>query len=166
MYPSGRSFVFLGVVTMFLMACGQEGAAPQADRPAAAASESETAAESAAPEGPALDERLAAADVKRGQTLFLQCRACHSLGEGEPHKVGPNLYGMFGQTAGQAPGFAYSEVMIESGVVWSPETLDAWLARPSEFMPGNRMVFVGIRKPLDRANLIAYLQQQTGPSSE
>jgi cytochrome c len=98
--------------------------------------------------------------------LFLQCRACHSLGEGEPHKVGPNLYGMFGQTAGQAPGFAYSEVMIESGVVWSPETLDAWLARPSEFMPGNRMVFVGIRKPLDRANLIAYLQQQTGPSSE
>lgn len=157
MHRLARVFVFLGVVIMFLTACGQEGAAPQAEQPAT---------EAAAPEGPSLEERLAAADIKRGQTLFLQCRACHSLGEGEPHKVGPNLYGMFGQTAGQAPGFAYSDVVIESGVVWTPETLDAWLARPSEFMPGNRMVFVGIRKPLDRANLIAYLQQQTGPSSE
>lgn len=163
MHTSRRLLVFPVLATMLLAACQQEGPAPQAEQPAAAPGEAEPAA---VPEGPSLDELLANADVKRGQNLFLQCRACHSLGEGEPHKVGPNLYGMFGRKAGDAPGFAFSDVLVESEVVWSPETLNDWLARPSEFMPGNRMVFVGIKKPKDRASLIAYLQQETGPASE
>ncbi|MDJ0928232.1 MAG: cytochrome c family protein [Gammaproteobacteria bacterium] len=106
---------------------------------------------------------LAQADTKRGRTLFLQCRACHSLGEGEPHKVGPNLYQMFGKTAGVEPGFAFSDALVNSGIVWSPETLDPWMARPSEYLPGNKMVFIGIKDAQDRANLIAYLQEATAP---
>lgn len=119
-----------------------------------------------APEEPVdINVLIANADVKRGQNLYLQCRACHSLNQGGMNKVGPNLYGMFGSKAGFAPGFAYSEALIGTDVVWTPETLSEWLARPSQFMPGNRMVFVGVKKPQDRANIIAFLQQATSGAS-
>ena len=122
------------------------------------------AAPGAAPAAPAPDLKtlLAAADPEKGKVLFLQCRACHSLEAGGANKVGPNLHGFFGRKAGLAPGFTYSDVVTQSGIVWSEEALDHWLARPSEFLPGNRMVFVGIRKPEDRANLIEYLKRETG----
>jgi cytochrome c len=138
-----------------LAACAQDTPPPVPATPGA------EAAPEAASEAPDLDSLLASADVKRGQTLFLQCRACHSLEAGEPHKVGPNLNGMFGRKAGLAPGFDYSPAVMESEIVWTPEALDAWLERPSDFLPGNRMVFIGVKKPEDRANLIAYLQQAT-----
>jgi cytochrome c len=142
------SAVALGLL---MTACAEGGDSAPAAGPAAAA----------APPAdfPAL---LAAADPDKGQVLFLQCRACHSLEAGGANKVGPNLHGVFGRKAGLAPGFAYSDVLTQSTIVWSPENLDHWLTRPSEFLPGNRMVFVGIRKPEDRANLIAYLQRETG----
>ena len=121
------------------------------------------AAPAAAPDAPPADLKalLAKADPEKGRVLFLQCRACHGLEASEGNKVGPNLHGVIGRKAGLAPGFAYSDVLAQSTVVWTPETLDPWLARPSEFLPGNRMVFVGIRKPEDRANLISYLQKAT-----
>jgi cytochrome c len=105
---------------------------------------------------------LATADPEKGKVLFLQCRSCHSLESGGANKVGPNLWGVFGRKAGLAPGFEYSDVLAKSSIVWSAETLDQWLSRPSDFLPGNRMVFVGIRKPEDRANLIAYVKRETG----
>ena len=134
---------------IFVTACGQEsGASPAQQAAPVAASYDFTAL-------------LAKADPDKGKVLFLQCRACHSTEQGGANKVGPNLHGVFGRQAGKAPGFAYSEVVTGSDVHWSPETLDRWLTRPSEFLPGNRMVFVGIPKPEDRANLIAYLQRET-----
>ena len=108
-----------------------------------------------------LETMLANADLERGETMYLQCRACHSLLEGAPHKVGPNLNGVFERPAGTAPGFAYSDVMKDSGIVWDSATMDEWLTRPSKFLPGNRMVFLGIRNPQDRAHLIAFLQEST-----
>ena len=99
--------------------------------------------------------------LERGKMLYFQCRACHSLDAGGPHKVGPNLYGVFGRKAGLAEGFAYSEVMTNSDVIWTEESMDPWLARPSAFLPGNRMVFVGIKDAQDRASLIAFLLQET-----
>lgn len=147
----GRIVVSMSWLAALLVACGQENASePAAPPPAAGGADYD------------INALIASADVQRGQTLYLQCRACHSLAEGEAHKVGPNLYGMFGRQAGAAPGFAYSEVMTASEVVWTPATMDDWLARPSQFLPGNRMVFVGIKKPEDRANLIAYMQRETG----
>lgn len=109
-----------------------------------------------------LNALLAKADVAEGKVLFLQCRACHSVEAGGPNKVGPNLHGVFGRKAGLAPGYLYSDALGKSAIVWTPATLDEWLARPSDFLPGNRMVFVGISDPQDRANLIAYLKQETG----
>ena len=141
-------------LTGLLLACGGES-------PPAGADSTAGGAPAADEPGYDLSELLANADLKRGQTLFLQCRACHSLGEGEPHKVGPNLYGMFGQAAGIAPVFAFSEALKNSGLVWSTENMDPWLERPSTLIPGNKMVFIGIKDPADRASLIAYLEQAT-----
>lgn len=155
------SLWLLGFTLLVLAGCAQDASSPAP----AAEGEGQTAAESAADSGPTLDELLANADTKRGQTLFLQCRACHSLAAGEPHKVGPNLHAMFGRQAGQAPGFDYSEALLQADIVWTPTELDAWLERPSDYLPGNRMVFIGVRDPADRANLIAYLQEATAAAA-
>ena len=117
--------------------------------------------ESAAPPKP-IGERLAVADVERGQSMYFQCRSCHGLNEGGPAKVGPNLYGIFGSKAGSVAGFSYSDALANADVIWTPQTMDGWLAQPREFLPGNRMIFVGIKDANDRASLIAYLQQETG----
>lgn len=143
------------VLGLLLTACAEGGGN-------GAAVTAATAGDATAGTAPDLPALLASADLDKGRVLFLQCRACHSLEKGGANKVGPNLYGIFGQTAGQVPGFVYSEVLAASGIVWSAESLDEWLARPSDFLPGNRMVFVGIRSPADRANLIAWLKQETG----
>lgn len=108
----------------------------------------------------------ASAAANRGQLMYAQCRACHSLEEGGPNMVGPNLYGMFNRKAGLAPGFGYSDVMADTDVVWTIETMDDWLAQPSVFLPGNRMIFAGIKDPEARASLIEYLQQETGAGQE
>jgi cytochrome c len=154
------SRVSVGVVATFslLAACAQDSGPAATGTPAAAPA--------AAPAAEAdIATRLAAADPDKGKVLFLQCRACHSLEQGGMNKVGPNLWGIFGRKAGQAEGFDYSDAIKNSSIVWTAEALDAWLARPSEFLPGNRMVFVGIRKPEDRANLIAYVQRETGAAA-
>jgi len=140
--------VVLGMVSlmMVIMLAGCGG-----DQPAATGD-----ASSSATIDQSVEEKL-----ERGKTLYFQCRACHSLDAGGPHKVGPNLYGVFGRKAGLADGFAYSDVLTNADVIWTEEAMDAWLARPSTFLPGNRMVFVGIKDVQDRASLIAYLQQET-----
>ena len=106
---------------------------------------------------PDLDARLAAANLKRGQLLYMVCKACHDVEAGLPHKVGPNLHGMFGRKAGTAEGFRYTDALVKSGIVWTPETIDAWLKQPGALVPGNGMAFAGIANDADRASLIAWL---------
>ncbi|MGI9342115.1 MAG: c-type cytochrome [Gammaproteobacteria bacterium] len=152
-----RNLAWIGVLTVTLAACGgpDESAAPgDAGAPPPAAAEPEPA--------PDMDALLASADLKRGETLYFQCRACHTMNEGGPHKVGPNLWGMFGRKAGQGDGFAYSDAVKNSDIVWTAETVSAWLEQPADYLPGNMMVFVGVKKPQDRANLIAFLKANTG----
>jgi cytochrome c len=134
----------LAITVVMLAGCGGE-------QPAATGASSSSAT----------DEGSGQIDLERGKTLYFQCRACHSLDAGGPHKVGPNLYGVFGRKAGLAEGFAYSDVMTNADVIWTEQNMSDWLARPSQFLPGNRMVFVGIKDAGDRANLIAFLLQET-----
>ena len=132
-----RLVAVVGVFCFLLIGCGSNGGSEQANEGSGPSPEASIG----------IDMLLLNANLKRGQTLFLQCRACHSLDESGLNKVGPNLYGMFGSKAGFAAGYAYSDAMTNSGVVWTLETVDQWLARPSQFLPGNRMVFIGIRDP-------------------
>lgn len=155
MPDSLRFTVALLGMGMLMTACGEQ----ISSAPAASASMPVAAGAVAAED---INVLLATADPAKGQIVFLQCRACHSLEAAGPSKVGPNLHGVIGRKAGLAPGFAYSDAITASGVVWSADTLDKFLIRPSDFITGTRMVFVGLRKPEDRANVIAYLRQETG----
>jgi cytochrome c len=110
-----------------------------------------------------LDQRLAAANPKRGQLLYMQCKACHDAEPGLPHKVGPNLNGVFGRTAGTAPGFKYTDAMAKSGVVWTQRTLDTFLKQPGAMIAGNGMAFPGVANDTDRASVIVYLQSISAP---
>ena len=149
-----RTFIFLALGGL-LMGCSSDDSGAPPTAPLASAAPTAAADED-------IPTRLAKAEPEKGKVQFLQCRACHSVEAGGPNKVGPNLHGVFGRKAGLAPGFAYSDAMTASTVVWTAETLDRFLARPSEFMPGNRMVFVGVRNAQDRANLIRWLEVETG----
>jgi len=101
-------------------------------------------------------------DAERGARIFRACAACHSLRPSD-HRTGPSLSGILGRTAGTQRDFArYSEALAGSGLVWSADTLDAWIADPQALVPGNRMTFAGIESDDERADLIAYLEAATG----
>lgn len=106
-------------------------------------------------------EPYASASRSRGARQAALCKACHSLDAGGPHMIGPSLYGIFGAEAGARSGFEYSAVMRNADFVWTPEALDAWLAQPGRFLPGNRMTFAGVFDQEDRDGLIAYLLEVT-----
>lgn len=105
----------------------------------------------------------AGADRENGQRLAQMCKACHTLQHGGVHMIGPNLFGFFGTVAGSAERFAYSATLQEAEFVWTPRALDAWLAQPARFLPGNRMTFPGVSSASDRADIIAYLLEATSP---
>lgn len=104
---------------------------------------------------------LSPEEMKRGQILYVQCRACHTLKAGEPNRVGPNLHGLFGSKTAYVADFKYSESLKAADFVWSATTLDKWLEKPSALVPGTKMAYAGLKNKADRDKLIAYLQQET-----
>jgi len=99
-------------------------------------------------------------DAAAGEKTFAQCKACHQVVEGK-NGVGPSLAGIVGRIAGQVAGFSYSAANKDSGVVWKDETIFEYLEAPQKFMPGTKMAFAGLKKPQDRANVIAYLKTKS-----
>jgi cytochrome c len=100
-------------------------------------------------------------DASQGAKTFRACTACHSL---EPNRsmTGPSLAGVWHRKAGTAPEFSrYSDVMKRSGVTWDEKTLDAYLKDPANFMPGNHMTFPGIPDDETRADIVAFLKEES-----
>ncbi|MDX7951695.1 c-type cytochrome [Lichenihabitans sp. Uapishka_5] len=112
-----------------------------------------------------LDTRMREADAGAGAHLFATCAACHSVGRGGVDLDGPNLYGVVGApVAERRPRYNYSSALRRVGGLWTPARLDAWLTSPAAFAPGTNMPFEGWADGRDRADVIAFLAQQGGPS--
>jgi len=96
----------------------------------------------------------APADVATGEAVYARCQACHALAY---DRTGPRHCGLIGRRAGSVPGYAYSEAMKKSKIVWSAATLDRFLANPTAAVPGTTMGYAGVADAKERAALIAYL---------
>lgn len=104
---------------------------------------------------------MSQADAAKGADVFKKCAACHNADKGGPNALGPNLYGVVGDAiATGRGGFAFSDALKSKGGKWDFDSLNAWLTSPKAFAPGTKMTFAGLSNPQDRANVIAYLNQQ------
>ncbi len=97
-------------------------------------------------------------DAARGEKKFEECHACHAL-ERDKESVGPSLFGVFGRKAGEGADFRYSPAMKRSGITWTPQTVDAFVADPQATVAANRMPYAGMPDGGDRADLVAFLQK-------
>lgn len=99
----------------------------------------------------------AAGNVAAGKVAFAKCASCHQVGRSARGSFGPQLNGIIGRQAAATGDFPYSSAMRNSGIVWSEEKLRAFLKKPDDVVPGNKMRFWGASdKEID--NLLAYLR--------
>ncbi|KEJ90935.1 c-type cytochrome [Sulfitobacter donghicola] len=104
------------------------------------------------------EELMASASADKGAKVFRKCTACHKVEDGA-NATGPFLFNVVGRDIGAAAGFSgYSSGLAGKGEAWTIENLNGFLTKPSEWAPGTTMGFAGLKKPEDRANVIAYLQ--------
>lgn len=106
---------------------------------------------------------LATADIERGQKMSKACGACHSFDQGGSNGLGPNLWGIVGQTKQSVAGYSYSGTLNTDGTnSWTYEELNKFLWKPKKYAPGTKMNYAGLKKPSDRAALIAWLRTLSG----
>ena len=101
---------------------------------------------------------LASADLGAGEKLSKKCSACHVFDAGGQNKVGPALWNVVNRPLGASEGYAYSDALAGFGGAWDYAALNAFLAKPKGYISGTKMNFAGLKKPQDRANLIAWMR--------
>ena len=105
-----------------------------------------------------------AGDVEKGKKLYKKCAACHNAASGAKHKTGPNLWGIYGAKAGVQEGYKYSDWLKGAGIEWNDEALAAWISKERKSslfgkdVKKSKMIFAGLKKPEQIADLIAYLK--------
>jgi cytochrome c len=99
-----------------------------------------------------------AAGPADGEKLFKRsCAACHTTEAGK-NRVGPSLFNVYGRASGSVENFKYSDAMKNAHWTWDEASLDKYLTNPKAAIPGNKIVFVGLKKEDDRKNVISYLE--------
>jgi len=102
----------------------------------------------------------AAGDADRGEKRFEDCASCHVVAAGQ-NGVGPSLHGIFGRKAASLDDFRYSSAMRKSGITWTAQMLETFIADPQKLVPANRMPYAGMPDAAARDDLIAYLEKAT-----
>lgn len=102
-------------------------------------------------------------DPAHGAEVFqAECARCHILGEGARNRIGPQLNDIFDRGAGALDDFAYSRSMRRmhsDGLLWTLQTLDAYLENPRALVSGTRMAYRGLGDETDRHDVLAFLRQ-------
>lgn len=101
-------------------------------------------------------------DATAGEATFRQCAACHKIEVGK-NGIGPSLHGVAGRKAGSLAGYNFSGPMKNSNLTWDDQTLADYLENPRKKVAGTKMTYAGLRKPQDRANVIAYIKKASAP---
>lgn len=107
----------------------------------------------------------AAGDIEAGKKVFKKCKACHNVDK-EKNKVGPHLIGVIDRAAAAVEGYKYSKAMkakAAEGLMWTEENLELYLTKPKAFIPKTKMAFPGLKKPEQRADVIAYIKSVAKP---
>lgn len=74
-----------------------------------------------------------AGDAANGKNQAKRCKGCHSFGSAGRHMTGPNLFGVYGKTAGKVAGFSkYSGDLKNATFVWDEVSLAAWVCSSKE----------------------------------
>ena len=147
--------------------CSKSAQAPAAPS-GTSATASSTSAENAAQPSPVLIKldikdatgNPVSGDPVSGKAVFMQCMTCHSKDAGV-NRVGPSLHGIIGRHSGSVAGFNYSSANKNSGIVWTEQELYTYLENPQKTVPGTYMTYTGVKDPQKRADVIAYLQENT-----
>ncbi|WP_353149240.1 cytochrome c family protein [Pollutimonas bauzanensis] len=105
----------------------------------------------------ARSQDLGPGDTVRGEAVYSRCLACHALAY---DRTGPRHCGLFGRQAGTVPGFAYSQAMKNSKIIWDEKTLNVFLQNPMKVVQGTSMGYAGIPDAQERIDLIAYLKKE------
>jgi len=100
-----------------------------------------------------------AQDAASGEKIFVQCKACHQIGENAKNAVGPVLNGLFGRKAGMIEGYSYSSANKNSGITWDEATFREYIKDPKAKIPGTKMTFPGLKDPKQIDDIVAYLKQ-------
>ena len=104
---------------------------------------------------------FASTSAADGAKVFKKCLTCHSIGKGDPNKIGPNIFGVLNRKAGSVSGYKYSKAMLAYGKVWSFEEMNGFLTKPKDWIKGTKMSFAGLKKAKDRASVILYMNENT-----
>jgi len=113
----------------------------------------------------AVVDRIAGADAASGAQQFYACRICHTVADGAPHLIGPNLWNIVNRRKASEPGFRYSQALRDRGGIWTYAELAAYLHDPRAFVPGTSMAFRGISDEERLANILAYLRTLSGAAA-
>ena len=100
---------------------------------------------------------LASASAADGEKIFKKCAACHSIAKGSGNKIGPALWGVLGRQVGSLSDYKYSKAMATYGKQWTVEEMNNFLIKPKEWIKGTKMSFVGLKKEMERAAIILYI---------